>query len=142
MHAVLLERIVTNFKRWEKGMTICKLNSCPKCRGSTYLERDEYGFRLVCRHCGWHRDLPASKPLPRVKDLDADREAVPDGCSVSLTCFQCPLPDCLYQAPATRQSWLWDQSALALLVHPQPRLGSRLPPSRLLPRQRAALSRD
>jgi hypothetical protein len=97
-------------------MQIWKLNSCPKCKtGALFLDRDNYGRFLTCGNCGWSRDLAIDKPLPPAKDdVETDREGILDGCNIASSCFQCPLPDCAWETPHTRATYIWDQNALAL----------------------------
>jgi hypothetical protein len=95
-------------------------SKCPKCQGSLYIERDQYGARQICRHCGWQRDLVIGQSLPlNREDADADRPGFENGSNVSPSCFECPLPDCLYEKPITRRTLLWDQTALALFAQHQ-----------------------
>lgn len=79
---------------------------CPKCGGATYVERDVYGIRQVCRHCGWQRDLGVGPSLSRTRIHKDDPPEVEDGCDVSPSCFCCPLPDCLWEVPRVRQAYV------------------------------------
>lgn len=47
------------------------LKSCPRCRGDLYRDRDQYGWFLLCLHCGYMRDLEAGKRM----DLAGVRKA-------------------------------------------------------------------
>jgi DNA-directed RNA polymerase subunit M/transcription elongation factor TFIIS len=96
-------------------MKLWRLKGCPKCRGALFVDRDSYGRFLTCSNCGWQRDLAIDSPLPQAKDnVETDREGVEDGCDVAPSCFQCPLPDCLWETPNTRRAYLLDQRALAI----------------------------
>jgi hypothetical protein len=76
---------------------------------SLFVGSDSYGQYLTCGNCGWSRDLDQAKPLPKVTDIETDRKGIPDGCNVSPSCFQCPLPDCAYETPTTRATYVRDQ---------------------------------
>jgi hypothetical protein len=96
-------------------MKLVRLNACPKCRGALFVSEDAYGPYLTCSSCGWQRDLAIDSPLPPGKENpETGREGIPDGCNIAPSCFQCPLPDCLWETPTARRAYLWDQSALAL----------------------------
>jgi hypothetical protein len=101
-------------------MELWKLNSCPKCKGALFIDRDNYGKYLTCSSCGWCKDLAESSQLPRSRiDEDADREGVPDGCNVSPSCFSCPLPECMWEQPITRKAYLRDVKTLEVFKQHQ-----------------------
>jgi hypothetical protein len=101
-------------------MELWKLNSCPKCKGALFIDRDNYGEYLTCSSCGWCKDLAESSQLPGFKlDEDSDRPGVADGCNVSPSCFTCPLPDCRWEAPTARIAYLKDQKTLEVFRHHQ-----------------------
>ena len=97
-------------------MELLKLSACPKCKtGALFLDKDQHGPSITCGNCGWQRDLAIDKPLPQAKDdPETAREGIEDGCNVSRSCFTCPLEDCLWETPATRRTYLWDENALAI----------------------------
>jgi hypothetical protein len=92
-----------------------KLQGCPKCGGAVSAERDQYGLYVHCLICGWERDLTPRPPLLKTADHPSENVRAPDlGCSVSQSCFQCPLPDCKYDVPSARDAYLRDQALLAV----------------------------
>jgi hypothetical protein len=92
-----------------------KLKGCRKCGGAVSVERDEYGRYIHCLMCGWQRDLTQAPSLPATAGHPIKNVRAPDdGCSVAPSCFQCPLPDCKYDAPSTRDAYLRDQALLAI----------------------------
>ena len=97
-----------------------KLKGCPKCGGVVSMERDHDGLYVHCLNCGWQRDLTPSPPLPKtprrqLKNVRSKQVRAPDnGCSVSPSCFKCPLPDCKYDVPSARDAFLRDQALLAV----------------------------
>jgi hypothetical protein len=94
-------------------MKLIKLNACPKCRGALFLDNDHYGEFITCGSCGWSKDLPINEPLPASRlDEDADRPGIDDGCNVSPSCFTCPLEECLWEVPRTRQAYIKDRQTL------------------------------
>jgi DNA-directed RNA polymerase subunit M/transcription elongation factor TFIIS len=48
-------------------------NSCPRCKGHLYIERDDYGHYKACMTCGYTCDLEyaASKQLSGTKHAPA-----------------------------------------------------------------------
>jgi ribosomal protein S27AE len=92
---------------------------CPRCGGTLLVNTDRYGRYVSCIRCGWNKDLTPGPPLPKTSDHDEAYPATSDGCNVSPTCFQCPLPECQYVAPATRKAWLQDQRVLAVYAEYQ-----------------------
>ena len=54
-------------------VTEAVLRHCPRCGGKLITDRDEYGWFQDCLQCGYHGDLSASEPLPRVYALALDR---------------------------------------------------------------------
>src|SRR5918996_366407 len=90
-----------------------KIN-CPKCGGSLFIRRDEYGPYVSCIQCGWCRDLGVGRPFP--KGRGEDPEPLPraaDGCRVARSCFECPLPDCRWEAGTARAAFAREQEILA-----------------------------
>ncbi len=88
-----------------------------------YLERDNFGARQVCRHCGWQRDLMLGPSLPHARISVDEPPSVADGCNISATCFKCLLKDCAWEAPMTRHTILWDRTALEVFAQHK-RLGT------------------
>jgi DNA-directed RNA polymerase subunit M/transcription elongation factor TFIIS len=100
-------------------MRVHRLNACPKCGGTILIGSDQYGQFLSCASCGWSKDLPVDKRLSRTRIHDDDPPEVQDGCNISASCFTCPLPDCLWEMPNSRLTYLWDQSALQVYAKHQ-----------------------
>jgi hypothetical protein len=99
-----------------------KLKVCPKCGGTVSMERDSYGHYIHCLICGWERDLTPVPPLPKntgrqLKNVRSENVRAPDtGCSVALSCFECPLPDCQFEVPSAREAYLKDKATLAVFM--------------------------
>src|ERR671915_470302 len=92
-----------------------KLRACPRCSGAISIQGDRYGPYLYCLMCGWQKDLTPGPSLPKTPDRPIEDVRAPDnGCSVSSSCFQCPLPDCKYEAPSTRAAYQRYQALLAV----------------------------
>jgi hypothetical protein len=91
-----------------------KIN-CPKCEGTVFLHRDEYGPFISCIQCGWCRDLTPGPALPKVADHVEGLiyPTVVDGCNISPSCFDCPLPDCIWESGMTRATYGRDRQVLA-----------------------------
>ena len=90
-----------------------KIN-CPKCQGTLFIRRDEYGPYVSCIQCGWCRDAGVGRPYPKARDEDQDSlPSVGNGCQVSPSCFQCPLPDCLWEQGTARAAYARDREILA-----------------------------
>jgi DNA-directed RNA polymerase subunit M/transcription elongation factor TFIIS len=96
-------------------LEVYQLKACPKCKGAIFIDRDDYGKYLSCVNCGWSKDLAESSQLPRSRiDEEADRPSTPDGCNISPSCFECPLPDCKWDSPNARYAYLKDLKTLAV----------------------------
>jgi hypothetical protein len=96
-------------------MQLWKLKACPKCKGAIFGDADKFGRYLSCVNCGWSKDLSEGAQLPRSRiDDDCDREGISDGCDISPSCFSCPLPECLWDQPKTRHTYLRDQKTLEI----------------------------
>jgi hypothetical protein len=109
-----------------------QLKRCPRCSGSVALEKDHDGPYLRCFVCGWLLDLQPSPPPPPKRAGRAAQLVTPEsveapnlGCSVAKSCFECPLPDCKYEAPTARDTYLRGQALLAVFREHQ-HLGTKV----------------
>jgi hypothetical protein len=92
------------------------LPPCPKCRGLLYVDKDFYGIYVTCFSCGWCKDVGTGPAVPKPasgRPVDAEQLALQDGCVVSASCLQCPLPECTYEQGMKPETYLRDRKLVA-----------------------------
>jgi hypothetical protein len=75
------------------------LKSCPKCQGDLYLRSDEFGKYRSCLQCGKSWEPDAGSVVPQAWEREAGEKlpVLHDGCLLSPSCFDCPLPECVFE---------------------------------------------
>ena len=43
-----------------------RLKKCPRCRGDTFIEKDDHGWYEECLQCGYHGELKEVESKPEL----------------------------------------------------------------------------
>ena len=81
-----------------------RIKPCPKCNGHLILQADQYGAYLQCLRCGKHIEITRGNNEPWIPNPELNPDPViprqePNGCDMSDSCLECPLPRCKHEDP-------------------------------------------
>lgn len=74
--------------------------SCPRCNGALMVVREVEGAEAACLSCGFRPTRRAVVPIADASETRLMSVESYSTCSVSESCFECPLPQCIHDLRA------------------------------------------
>ncbi len=93
----------------QKDQPLLNTEPCSECGGTLAFSQDHLGPYLECGPCGKIFELKVSapgnppetpEPSPGTEPDPLMPQLIEDGCEVTESCLECPLPQCKFDDPA------------------------------------------